>query len=139
MKKYLSAILILLVLTSALYGCTYNKEIINMPLNQEVLVDSSEETTPTSITMSYDSFTGYRIKTIELDACETCEVFVDIVSEDGAIDISITDNNGESYYEGNSIPTSNFSVLLAGDKSYTLKVKTLNHIGSFNIQWNIIE
>ncbi len=139
MKKFLSLVIILIVLTSVLSGCTYDKEVINMSLNQEVLVDSSEEATPTSITMSYDSFTGYRIKTIDLDECEACEVFVDIVSENGDIDLSITDDTGESYYEGKSIPTSNFSVSLASSKSYTLKVKTLKHIGSFNIQWNITE
>ena len=139
MKKIIHSIVIIIIITISLANYISNKSLSNILSNKEILIDASENITPTSINMSYDSFTGYRIKNIELDECEACEVEVNIKSEAGSISLSITDEDGYLCYEEKNLPTGKFTLSLSGGNFYTIKVSSTNHEGSFDISFNVIE
>lgn len=94
-----------------------------------------ENNTFTSMQMRYEQFNGYKAKSLKLNEGETCEVTVDIVSDEGSLGLSITDQDGVSYYEGTDLPTSNFSVSLDKAGDYTIRVDAQKHSGSYDISW----
>jgi hypothetical protein len=93
-----------------------------------------EHNTSTSMFMSYEKFSGTKTKTMTID--EPSEVDVDITTESGSLDLTITDKDGNSYYAGSDIPTSNFSVKLDKAGEYEIKAEADNHKGSCEITWN---
>ncbi len=94
-----------------------------------------ENNTFTSMQMRYQQFNGYKAKELRLNEGETCEVTVDIVSDEGSLSLSITDQDGESYYQGTDLPTSNFSVSLDKAGDYTIRIDAQKHSGSYDISW----
>lgn len=139
MNKIFKAILLIGILISFITGCSKNKYMLNNSSEKEVLTSISEEVTESSLAMSYNLFTGYRSKIIKLDQCETCEISINVVSNSGNLTISIIDGSGKVTYEETEIPTSSFSLSLAGGDTYTIKVNTSNHVGSFNVNFCINE
>lgn len=139
MKNSIKIILLLIILVLTSTGCSKTKFQIKAPTKDEVLISASEEVTPTSIAMSYNAFTGYRSKIIDLDQCETCDISIDVISTSGNLDLSILDATGELAYKESSIPTGSLFLSLAGGTRYTIKVNAIDHVGSFDINFLINE
>ncbi|NLJ30288.1 MAG: hypothetical protein GX424_01560 [Clostridiales bacterium] len=99
-----------------------------------ITIKSHENNTPTSMSMSYEKFSGSKLKTISLD--EPSDVSVVVSTESGSLDISITDKDGYSYYAGTDIPSSSFRVSLDKQGKYEITVNADNHKGSYNISWD---
>lgn len=86
------------------------------------------------MSMSYEKFSGSKSKTISLD--EPSNVSVVVSTESGTLDLSITDKDGNSYYNGINIPSSAFSVSLDKSGKYDITVSADNHKGSYDISWD---
>jgi hypothetical protein len=99
-----------------------------------VTVKSFENNTADSMSMRYEKFSGTKSKTISLD--EPATVCVNIVSDTGSLGLTITDKDGRSYYEGNELPSSSFSVSLDTPGKYKITIKADNHKGSYDISWD---
>ena len=127
MKRKLFIIINLLFIL-CFTGCTYGSEFT---------VGSVESNTLTSMSMEYLKFSGNKNTKIKLEEAETCEIYVNIVSEDGKLDLFITDENGEHSYEGHNIPTSEFTVTLSKAGQYKIRVEAKDHKGSYKINWDI--
>ena len=127
MKKLLLLSLLLVIPVLAGGGCT---------VGSGVTINSQELNTPTRMSMLYDRFTGHRQTKITVKD-EPITVKVNIVTEKGDIDAYIARDNDKagSVYEGNSIPTSSFTVTLNEPGSYTLRVDANNHTGSYSFFW----
>ncbi len=125
MKKFLLINLIILLVFS-FSGCTYGSEFT---------IGSFENNSLTSMSMKYMKFSGNKNKNITVKDGETCEIYVDILTEDGKIDLLIKNENGNLEYEGHDIPTSNFTVTLKEAGKYKIRVEAKNHKGSYSINW----
>lgn len=100
-------------------------------------IGSLENNTSTGMSMSYQYFDGYKTKTFHLDAGETAEADVGIETEEGKLGLSITDQDGSSYYQGTDLPTSSFSVKLEKSGDYTVRFDAVKHKGSYDVQFRI--
>ena len=127
MKKILLISLVLLLAIS-FTGCTYGSKFT---------IGSLENNTLSSMSMKYMKFTGNKIKDIKVDEGEVCEVYVDIKTDDGKIDLLIKDESGNIAFEGHDIPTSDFTVYLKEAGKYKIKVEAKNHKGSYLIKWDV--
>ncbi len=100
---------------------------------------SVESTTEDSWTMSYEEFNG--VKTMNAPAVEGKKMVfaVEIITESGALGLTVTGANGTQYYTGNELPTSSFSVEAGQSGPYTISVEADHHCGSFSISWSDAE
>lgn len=129
MKKKI-AILAVLLLTLLLSGCTtgsYNT------------LWSTEINTFSKMSMNYKKFNGYKQTWIIVKEDEQRNVKADIVTEEGKLYLSITDKDGKSFYQGNDLPTSSFTVVLDKKGEYKIKVSAENHKGSYKIIWDKVK
>jgi PBP1b-binding outer membrane lipoprotein LpoB len=94
---------------------------------------SNENNTSTSLSMTYQKFDG--IKTATFQTEDNAAVSVEMVSEEGKLNLSIEDMNGKSYYQGKDIPTSSFVVNLDKAGKYKVTVEGEKHTGSYKIVW----
>ncbi|WP_024831214.1 hypothetical protein [Ruminiclostridium josui] len=120
---------ILLVIVSAiilLSGCTYGSY---------TSLKSVESNTSSMMSMRYERFNGYKATNIKVKEDNPIDVNFDIVSDKGKLNMSITDEEGESVYEGKEVPTSSFVVRLDKSGKYKLKVQGEKHSGSYKITW----
>ncbi len=118
-------VFVILGLTILMTGCTCNS------FYTEKLY---EHNTSASMYMSYEKFSGTKTKTISIN--EPGEIKVDITTESGSLDLSVTDKDGNSFYVGNDIPTSTFSVKLDMAGEYEITAEADSHKGSCEITWN---
>ena len=97
----------------------------------------SELNTPTKMSMSYEKFSGFKQRNIEVSEDETLVISVNIVTNGGSIDAYIARDNdtANSTYEGKDIPTSSFTVTISKPGKYTLRVDARNHTGSYSFSW----
>ncbi|MDF2510985.1 MAG: hypothetical protein K0S04_851 [Herbinix sp.] len=122
-RKLLSILLILITLLS-FSGCSSGFEI-----------GSVENSTSTKITMSYYLFSGVKTRKITVEKDKPVDVAVEIESEGGSLDLSITDEKGNSSYQGQDLESSSFLVTLSEEGTYTLQIEAKKHKGSFDISW----
>jgi hypothetical protein len=78
-------------------------------------------------------------RSFTLSEKETCVVSFDIETNDGEVDITLVNANGDVFYSGNDVPTSAFTVNLSETGKYTLTVQPNSHSGSLDILWEITE
>ncbi|AEY66436.1 hypothetical protein [Clostridium sp. BNL1100] len=123
-KKYILLIIVLTIIL--LSGCTYG----SYSSTRAVEISTSSQ-----MSMSYEKFNGYKATSIKVKEGNPVDVNVDIVSNTGKLDMSITDEKDHSVYEGKDIPTSSFSVSLDKPGDYKLKVSGEKHSGSYKITW----
>ncbi|MDD3839455.1 MAG: hypothetical protein PHP06_02675 [Clostridia bacterium] len=97
----------------------------------------NELNTSTKMSMNYEKFNGYKKTKIKVNSNEIVEVSVNIVTESGSIDAYIAkdDDVRNSVYQGSDIPTSSFTVKLAEEGIYTIRVDAKNHSGSYSFSW----
>ena len=124
------ALLLCCLLALAFAGCTHGSYAVR---------NAVEQNGNDSMAMRYDTFNGYKATSIRLDEGQTCTVYVDIVSDEGELNLSATGEDGESYYQGTNLPTSSFSFLLGRAGRYEIKAEGRNHSGSYKIKWEIEE
>ncbi|MFA9382078.1 MAG: hypothetical protein ACERKO_13565, partial [Acetanaerobacterium sp.] len=86
MRRKIMAVTVVLAMLALFAGCTRSGG---------TTILAVENNTSTEMSMSYKYFDGYREKTITLEEGQTLEVLVDIVSEHGILDLSITDGADE--------------------------------------------
>lgn len=122
MKKSFLCLILTLLLMFVLIGCT-----------GEILNNGNTNDTDVSMEMSYDKFSGERLKTVTLKA--DTYIMIDIVSNSGDLSVNIADESGKSAYTGSKLPTSSFSVIVLEESTYTIKVEASSHNGSYKISW----
>ena len=87
--------------------------------------------------MKYEKFNGYKSILFHLGEAEICNLSFAVTSESGNLNLSVTDQNGISYYTGTSIPTSNFNIRLDKTEDYTITLEAENHEGGYMISWDM--
>jgi len=128
MGRMISLVLAVTAVMILAAGCSFGSYSVVM---------ASENNTQTSMQMSYEKFSGNKNRVISIKEGEACEVTVDIASESGKLDLSIEDEDGNSYYRGTELPTSSFTVYLDKAGKYIIRVEGDVHTGSYNISWDI--
>ena len=118
-----AALVSLLILTAT--GCT---------TGFSATLFSIENDTGTTMSMSYQKFSGYKERKIDI-AEENTPVEVVIESESGDISLSIKDEDGKAYYEGTKLPSSQFTVELGHAGSYVICVEAKSHSGRYQFSW----
>lgn len=130
-KKFLSLICICCIMftTISLVGCERSTYISRMS------VDTSNKT---SYGMRYSYFNGTKVYRLDVPEGDTKEVYVDIKTTSGKLDVSIIKDNKdkESVYTGNDMQTSSFMIKLKGGIDYTIILKGRKHKGSYSFSWD---
>ncbi|GGF89485.1 hypothetical protein [Paenibacillus aceti] len=93
--------------------------------------------TPNSTVMKYEKFDGFVERSFQVKSGHTAEVKLDIVSDGGKLNISIKDEEGNSYYTGTGVPTSSFSVKLDHPSQYVISIQGKGHQGKYDIAWEL--
>lgn len=101
--------------------------------SRETLENGNTNDTDTSMEMSYDKFTGIRTRTITLTA--DAVITVDIVTNDGRLDLSVADGSGNQPYTGKKLSTNHFTFKVSEDGEYTIKIVGNSHNGSYIVSW----
>jgi hypothetical protein len=122
-RKLLPLLLILISFVS-LSGCSSGIEI-----------GSVGNSTSDKINMSYYLFSGTKTRKITVEKDKPVDVSCEIETDRGSLDISITDEEGNSSYQGQDLETNSFIVTLSEEGTYNLLIKAKNHKGGFNISW----
>ena len=102
-----------------------------------IFVKSRSTNTSKSMAMKYEKFNGYKSILFHLIETEICNISIAITSESGSLNLSVTDQNGISYYKGTGIPTSNFNIRLDKTGDYTITLEAANHEGGYMISWDM--
>jgi hypothetical protein len=123
-RSLLFSLIILIIVV--LSGCTYGSY---------SSVGSVEINLPGKMSMSYSKFNGYKATPIHVKKGEPIDVNVNIVSKEGKINVSITDEKDKYIYQGKDIPTSSFVVTLDKEGDYKIRVDGAKHSGSYKITW----
>jgi len=98
----------------------------------ETLRNEEVNDTDFSMGMKYDLFRGTRTRTVTLEAGTV--VTVDLVTNDGSLAISFTNESGNRPFFGNGL-TRSFSFEIIEDGEHTIRVDGESHRGSYKITW----
>ncbi|MHC1696326.1 MAG: hypothetical protein AB9835_13870 [Eubacteriales bacterium] len=122
-KGIISAVLTVLMLL-VLCSCSYGAY---------TTVMSVETNTSSEKAMKYEKFNGYKSYKFKVDEGEAVTVAVNFTSESGKLSAYIAKDNDKSkaVYEGNDIPTSEFTVNITESGEYTIRLDAENHKGSY--------
>ena len=101
--------------------------------------DYMENTADDSWTVSYGQFDGVKTITVPMDEEKETVFAVDVVTDSGALAITITGADGTQYYTGNKMPSTSFTVQAGQNGPYTIQVEAERHSGSFAISWKAAE
>lgn len=117
--------LVVCVLTAALVGCSsQGKYLVTMCISKQ---------TPTSFSMEYESFDGYRIYKFTLKKATV--VTMDFVTKGGKLDCSVVDQDGDEVYEQEDVLS--YSIDMTYPKgTYTVRLTADHHEGSFSFSWD---
>ncbi len=122
MKKLACGILILLLAVCS-FGCIRTKG------SYRVTCCVSNQTKD-AFYMEYETFDGEKSYIFTTDKEATLSV--NFVTKSGKLDCKITDSDGNEYYKGSDVETSEFEVVLGGAGKYTVKLTAKKHSGSFH-------
>ena len=103
---------------------------------KEILQDASETMDDSTMAMEYTKFSGERAGTFVVEDEQEAWIQIDIMSAAGSLDISITDQEGNSIYAGTNIENSSSFSVGAPSGTYTIKVTGHEHQGSYSFVWN---
>lgn len=92
----------------------------------------SEQKTSNYWSASYAYHDGYQQRIINTDD-EATTLDVQIVTTDGSIGLSVTDENGRIVFEQENIPTSSFSIEIPG--KVRVRINADAHKGSYSMSW----
>lgn len=100
---------------------------------------STENNGKTYMEMSYSSFSGNKYKELKLESGDTLELNIDVKTESGNLDVSVTDEDDNKIYNvENPEKTIEEKINISKDGKYKIKVEG-EHKGSFKIAWNIVK
>ncbi len=123
MKSIMKQAVVAFVLLLALSGC--GQATITSEVNED-----------NAIGKVYQNLSESEEKSITVGEGESMTVIFEIVTDGGAIDVSLV-KDGDTYYTGNDVPTNDaFTVTLDEPGEYMLKINTSNHSGSYDIRWS---
>lgn len=127
MKRRLVYICIAILLIFNLYSCN---------TGSCTTILSVETNTSSEKAMKYEKFSGYKIYKFNVGEGEEITVAVSITSESGELDAYIAKDNDKpnAVYEGNNIPTSDFTVNITESGEYTIRLDAENHKGSYSFK-----
>lgn len=96
-----------------------------------------EKNTPHKMSMAYERFNGYKESDLKVDKDQKLTLSVEIVTEKGKLDMKVTKNGdeGKVIYEQKDILTSNFTIELSEEGSYTIRFDGEDHYGSYYVVW----
>ncbi len=129
MKRYLIGIFTCTLLALSLIGCTTGSYTATLAI---------EKNTSTSMAMTYEKLKGHKTASLSIEENEVVEVEVDVVSKDGKLDLSIVNEQNETFYQGTDMPTSSFVVTLDKKGKYKITIDAKDHKGSYNISWKYV-
>ena len=121
MKKMLRIFAVLLCVTMLFSACGFNSGIALMRI---------ESSTKTSWTQSHDFLTGTEKRSLFLES-EPQEMEIEVLTEEGEIDITVTGKNGEEIFVLEDAKTGTYEFTAEGKIRIT--VKAVGHRGSFKI------
>ncbi|ACL76268.1 hypothetical protein [Ruminiclostridium cellulolyticum] len=120
-------ILLFLILAAVILpGCTYG----NYSSTRSVQINTSSQ-----MYMSYAKFNGTRTTQVRVKKGKPIDVHAKIVSKEGNLDLSVTDDKKNKIYNGKNLPTSSFVVTIDKEGVYNITVRGEKHKGSYKITW----
>ena len=122
MKKNITILIVIIIILIS--GCT---------TGSYSTFNSKEFNDGTSFSMEYSKFNGNKSRTVKTE--KETEFSVNISTESGQIDMTIEDKSGNVFYEGNNIPTSNFTVTVKELGEYIITILGHDHKGSYKVTW----
>lgn len=120
MKKLITLFLSIIIATSTLMGC-------------EATIGSMESNTNNSMEMSYHRFSGQKDRTINVEG--NLALDVNIESEQGKLNLTVTDNKDKVIFQKENLETCNFKIELPEKGKYHIIVEADAHKGSYKIEW----
>lgn len=128
MKKTRLVFALIFILMLSLCACSKG--------SYTVLV-GDETNQPTEKAMGYQTFNGYKSYDFAVKEGEEVTIHVSIVTEEGEINAYIAKDNDvkQAVYQGNAIPTSDFTVTIKESGTYTIRVDAKQHKGSYSFTW----
>lgn len=129
MKKAIISIVFTVLTLFGLCSCGYGAYTTVMSVETSTLSEKA---------MSYEKFNGYKSYKFKVDEDETVTVAVKFTSESGKLSAYIAKDNDKSraVYEGNDVPTSEFTVNITDSGDYTIRLDAENHKGSYSFKIN---
>lgn len=102
-----------------------------------VTVACISKNTSTEKSATYSRFDGTRSYTFTVKEGETCTIKVSFTTEGGKISASIyeKENPEKHLYEGNDIPTSEFTVNIEESGKYVIRLEAEDHEGGYSFLW----
>ena len=128
MKKITAISVAILLMLTCFSSCTVTS-------GSYAFINSNENSGKDFWNITYDSFNGYKQREIILSDNGEHIFVIEIVTESGTLDVSITDSNGTHVYSGEELDTSTFEVTVGSDEKYTITFEASDHIGSFSVNW----
>ncbi|MEG2814259.1 MAG: hypothetical protein RSA79_06630 [Oscillospiraceae bacterium] len=128
MVKKISLILLTIILTINLSGCTYGAI---------KTTNSIEKNTSNKFSMTYDKLSGYKATEINVKKGQSVEINVNIVTDGGTLNAYIAKDNKkeDAVYNGEELKTSEFNVTLSEEGKYTIRIDAEDHSGSYAFVW----
>jgi len=83
---------------------------------------------------AYKRYSGIRQIEVTLEA-GAHSFTVDIVTAEGALDLEINKENGETVYTGKALPAASFDAASEGGGTYTIRFTAKDRRGSFAVNW----
>lgn len=101
------------------------------------VTQATEISTSTRMSMSHKRFSGFKETSFKVQEGETITVRAEITTEAGSLNAWIGKDGeaGAKAYQGNDIPTSEFTVTLFDAGTYTIHVAGEKHQGSYDFTW----
>lgn len=126
MKRFFLAIIVILMILFV-SGCSN--------IGSYSFINSQEKSDKNYWSASYDKFNGYKQRGITLTGEGEHTFIVEIVTNSGALGLSIKNKEGTSFYSGKEMPSSSFEVTVDNEGEYVIRFDADKHSGSFDIKW----
>ena len=126
--KELFSLLLLCLLLIAACACQADKF---------VTVACVSKNTSTEKSATYSRFDGVRNYAFTVEEGETCAIKAAFTTEEGKISASIyeKENPENRPYEGNDIPTCEFTVNITESGKYVIRLEADDHEGGYSFRW----
>lgn len=122
MKKIILPLLLVFII--ALGGC-----------NSSLQIGAVEKSTKHEFSSSYYKLNGTKEKRITVKEGNPLKVSMEVVTNKGSIDVTISMDKDNVDYEGHDIPTTSSAITLSKPGNYTIKVNAKDHKGGYQFKW----
>ena len=87
----------------------------------------------TGFNMRYEYFDGYKVYEYALK--ENCHVYINVETEEGSLDVYVTDEDGKAYVDKRALAAEEYEFVAPSDGKYTFRFTAKKHRGSFDVSW----